>query len=467
MPVPQVAIVGRPNVGKSSLFNALAGKRIAITDAQAGVTRDRVMHLLNVEDRFFELVDTGGMGFDDPDKLSPMVEAQIQNALESAALILFVVDTQAGIVAHDQEIAARLRRLPAPVLLVANKTDHAHHETIADEFHHLGFADVLKVSAKVKRGFDELFEAVVAHLPDYDPDESEVEDPVMKLAIVGRRNTGKSTFINSLAQSERMIVSEVPGTTRDSVDVRFEMDHRPFVAIDTPGLRQRKSVQTNVDYYGLQRAQLSIRRADVTFLFFDAAVEIGRVDKQLADYIHEQHKPCIFVVNKWDLYAGKVATEDWAQYLRDEFPAMWHVPIAFVTGQTGRNVKMLVNHGQMLFKQARTRVPTAELNRLIRAAMLRNPPHRTGKKIGKIFYAAQIGIQPPTIVFVCNNPESFSANYRKYLMGVLHDQLEFGEVPIQIFFRTRAQNDKEVVSQAPADVVWDDDEDSPVPARNR
>ena len=264
----------------------------------------------------------------------------------------------------------------------------------------------------------------------------------MKIAIVGRRNVGKSTFVNALVKTDRMIVSEVPGTTRDSVDVRFEMDGKSFVAIDTPGLRRRVSVKTDIDFYGLHRAKQSIRRADVVLLFFDAAEPLGRVDKQLCGYVDEHYKPCIFVVNKWDLYHGKVATEEWVEYLRKTFGSMWHVPIAFVTGQTGKNAKTLLNHAQMLFKQARDRITTGQLNALITKALQLNPPPLYRNRRPKIFYATQIGVQPPTIVLVCNDPAAFGKTYRRYLLGILRDQLAFGEVPIKLYLKRRDRREQ-------------------------
>ncbi|MEK6234224.1 MAG: ribosome biogenesis GTPase Der, partial [Planctomycetales bacterium] len=393
-------------------------------------------YLMEADERYFELVDTGGLGFDDPDNLTGQVDGQIQFAIDSASLVLFVVDAHDGRTADDWEVLQRVRRSETRAILVVNKTDSEKWDALAGEFHEFGVTPLVRVSAQANRGRDELLEAIAEHLPESSEDD-QVAEPEMKLTVVGRRNVGKSTFINSLLKTDRMIVSEIPGTTRDSVDVRFEMDEHSYIAIDTPGLRKRKSMQTNVDHFGLHRAQRSIRRADVVFLFFDASQEIGRVEKQLADYISEQYKPCVFVVNKWDLYAGQVATEEWADYLRAEFPTAWHAPIAFITGQTGKNVKTLVNHGQMLFKQARTRVPTAELNKLIRAALNRTPPPMYRHRKPKIFYAAQVGDAPPTIVFVCNYPDAFQATYRRYLLSVLHDQLDFGESPIKIHFRQR------------------------------
>ncbi len=353
MGIPQVVIVGRPNVGKSSLFNWLVRKRLAIVDRTAGVTRDRMTYLMCHRDRFFELVDTGGMGVEDVDNLTQHVEDQINAAIESAAVILFVVDTRDGPVPLDQEVAKRLRYLDTPMLCVANKADDPKLDSQADEFYRLGRGKLVCTSTLQNRNRDLLLDLIVERLPLVEVGQEQGEaEPTMKVAIVGRRNTGKSTLVNTLAHAERMIVSEVPGTTRDSVDVRFELDGKSFLAIDTPGLRRRKSITTDIDFYSTHRAQRSIRRADVVLLFFDPTQRISKVDKQLSDYIASQYKPCIFVVNKWDLMADGMPTERWVGYLRDTFRTMWYVPIAFITGQTGKNVKALLNHAQMLFKQA-------------------------------------------------------------------------------------------------------------------
>ena len=441
MGIPQVVIVGRPNVGKSSIFNWLAGRRIAIVDPTSGVTRDRVTHLLKLQDRYVELVDTGGMGINDSDKLTDHIEQQISLAIDSAHVILFVVDTLSGPTPLDEEVAKQLRYVSVPILCVANKADYRDLDFEASAFYRLGHK-VLTVSAQQNRGRDRLLETIHKRLPP-ESDAAEIyEDPTMKVAIVGRRNTGKSTLVNTLVHAERMITSEVPGTTRDSVDVRFELDGKAFVAIDTPGFRRSKSVATSLDFFSTHRAQRSIRRADVVLLFFDASQRISKVDKQLCDYIAQEYKPCIFVVNKWDLMAGSMPMEKWVTYLRDTFRTMWHVPIVFITGQTGKNVKALLNHAQMLFKQARMRVSTSQLNKLIRAALKHSPPPLYQNRPPKIYYATQVGTQPPTIVMFSNNPKAFSSQYRRYLLGVLRDQLEFGEVPIKIYLRKREGGDQ-------------------------
>lgn len=443
MSVPQVVIVGRPNVGKSSLFNWLAGKRVAIVDDKPGITRDRLSYLMCHEDRYFELVDTGGMGFQDSDNLTQHIEDQISQTIDSASVILFLVDTRAGLMPMDQEIANRLRLLEVPIMLLANKTDSPSMDNLADEFYRLGHGKPLKVSTLQHRNRAVLLNSLVELLPKPSENESEegAESAEMKVAIVGRRNTGKSTFINSLVQAERMIVSEIPGTTRDSVDVRFELDSKPFVAIDTPGIRRAQSRKEDVDFYGTHRAQRSIRRADVVLLFLDCSQKVSKVDKQIADYISQEFKPCIFVVNKWDKLVGTMPTEKWVAYLNDTFPTMRFAPIAFITGQTGKNVKALLNHAQMLFKQSRVRVGTGHLNRLVREAVKRNPPPMFQNRRPKIYYATQVGIQPPTIVLFCNQPAAISKNYQRYLLNVFRDTLDFAEVPLKLYLRTRESSD--------------------------
>lgn len=439
MSVPQVVIVGRPNVGKSSTFNWLARVRIAVVDDQPGVTRDRLTHLMCHNDRFFELVDTGGMGIADMDNLTRHIEEQINLAIDSADVILFVVDSREGMLPLDQDVARRLRTVDKPIILLANKSDDERIESQADEFYRLGTGKPLRISTLQNRNRAVLLNTIVSKLPPpYEDEAAEGSiEPEMKVAIVGRRNVGKSTFINTLVNAPRMIVSEVPGTTRDSVDVRFELDGKPFVAIDTPGIRRAKSRQNDIDFYGTHRAQRSIRRADLVFLFFDATQRISKVDKQLCDYIAQQYKPCVFVVNKWDQLVDTMPTGKWVRYLQDSFGTMRYAPIAFITGQTGKNVKALINHGQMLFKQSRARVSTGQLNRMLRDAVRQNPPPSARNREPKLYYATQVGIQPPTIILFVNDPALISEPYQRYLLGKFRDELEFDEVPIKLYLRRR------------------------------
>ena len=448
--LPQVSIVGRPNVGKSSIFNWLVGRRLAIVDNMAGVTRDRMKHLVNHEDRYFEIIDTGGIGINDVDELDHEIEHQIEIGIQGADLLVFVVDAKDGVIGLDQRVAKRLRTLNKKVLLVANKCDGDNWEVAANEFFSLGFEQPVICSAKNNRHKTKLIDAIVKNLPPQEEiDAKEIERPEMKFVLVGRRNVGKSTLINSLVESDRMIVSEVAGTTRDSVDVRFELDGKTMVAIDTPGLRRTKSVRTDIDFYGTHRAHRSIRHADVTLMMFDAGKRISKVDRQLVHYIELNQKPCIFVVNKWDLMAEHMPTDRWVDYLHDNFTSLWNVPIAFITGETGKNCKRLLNHAQMLYKQSRSRVSTPRLNRIIKEALVRHPPPMgSNKKRPKIFYAAQIGIEPPTIMLKCNHPDSFAKTYQKYLLGVLRDSLDFGEVPIRLVLEKRAHSESDVEIQS-------------------
>jgi GTP-binding protein len=439
--IPVVAIVGRPNVGKSSLFNCLARKRIAIVDPTAGVTRDRVSALVRAGTRFFEVVDTGGLGIQDVDNLTADIERQIDAAIDHASVILFVVDGREGLAPLDEEVAKRLRYVTKPILLVANKCDTDDLDSQSAEFYKLGRGKLVCVSAQQGRNRQLLVDLIAERLP---PPEDEAEDadrPVaMKLAIVGRRNTGKSTFINSLAEEERMIVSEVPGTTRDSVDVRFERDGLTFIAIDTAGVRKKRSLANDIEFYSLARAERSIRRADVVLLFLDAEVPVSKVDKQLAEYVLEQHKPAVFVVNKWDLMKP-TPTSKFGHYLRATFPSLDYLPIAFITAKNGKNVRAVLNLAQNLFKQASQRVGTSELNRVVRAALEKNPPPMRQNRRPKVYFATQVSACPPTIVLFTNGPELFDPPYQRYLLGFFRDHLPFRDIPIKLYLRHKRRSD--------------------------
>lgn len=440
MRLPIVVIVGRPNVGKSSMLNCLAGKRISIVDPTAGVTRDRVTTLIEAKGRYFELVDTGGIGIEDPDQLTQEVERQIQIAIEQADLILFVVDIRTGVVPLDEDVNRRLRLVNKPVILVANKCDTEQLEARLVEFYSLGRGQPLPFSAEQKRHKNELLEAILAALP-VSEDVAPPPRVEMKLAIVGRRNTGKSTFINALAQTERMIVSEVAGTTRDSVDVRFERDGKVFIAIDTAGVRRRRSISGDIEFYSLARAERSIRRADVVLLFFDSRLRVSKVDKQLSEYIIDQHKPAIFVVNKWDLAKDRLTTEQYADYMRAMFPMLDYVPIAFITAKKSKNVWRLLNLAQHLYKQANSRLSTGELNRLIQAAYEAQPPPLRQNRHGRIYYATQAAVNPPTIVLFTNGPELFDAAYQRFLIKYLRDHSPFREIPIRLQLRMKKRGE--------------------------
>jgi GTP-binding protein len=275
----------------------------------------------------------------------------------------------------------------------------------------------------------------------FDETGEEVAEPTMKLAIVGRRNAGKSTFINTLLQEDRVIASDVPGTTRDAIDIHFELDGKSFLAIDTPGFLRRKGVKTDLQFYSTNRAEKSIYRADVVLLFFDANLQIQAVEQQLVGFIRKAMKPCIFVVNKWDTMVGQMPTERWGEYIRETFNDLSYAPIAFITGKTGKNLKTMLNHAQMLFNQSRQRISTAQLNKLVAAALENNPPPLHHFHKVKIYYASQVDIAPPTIALFCNMPDAFSPPYQRYLLNYLRDGLPFAEVPIRLLFRKRESSD--------------------------
>lgn len=467
MGIPKVAIVGRPNVGKSSLMNWLAGKLLSVVDPTAGVTRDRVTWVMHEHDRYFELVDTGGIGIVDSDDLSADIERQIDIGLNECDLLMLVVDAKAGLTPLDRTVGERVRKINKPTLLVVNKCDSQKLDAEAANYLQLAAGPYVITSVKGNRNRAELLEAIAENLPARAEDEATagaelIEPPEMRLAIVGRRNVGKSTFINQLAETERVIVSEVAGTTRDSVDIRFTMDGRTFVAIDTPGVRKKKSLANDIEFYGLVRAQKSIRRADVVLMFFDATKTVSRVDKQLVDEIHKYDKPCIFVVNKWDLGLQQEMTIDrWAKYLLNTFASMRHVPIAVLTAKDGRNIRKVINLAQSVSKQAQTRISTGRLNKALKLALSRNPPPHRKNKRPKVYYASQVAVAPPTIVIKCNDPQLFDEAWKRYLLGFLREATPFQEVPIRLILRSRS--DKDFDLQDMPDMELQDSDDGTFP----
>ena len=437
--LPVIAIVGRPNVGKSSLLNRLVGKRISIVDPMPGVTRDRISTPLAVGEGYAELVDTGGLGMEDSDNLTEHVETQIRYALAEASLILFVVDAREGRVPLDDRVAELLRHQERPVLLVANKCDDQSLAGQAGAFIALGFGEPAIISALHGLGRQDLLEAMAERLAGRLGDAPE---EVMKLGIVGKRNAGKSTFINALAGEQRVIVSQTPGTTRDSIDVRIRMDGREFIAIDTAGVRKRRMVADNVEFYSLHRAERTIRRSDVVVMMIDSTVPLAQVDKELAGKIVEQFKPVILTVNKWDLAAARASQEDYRQYLDKLIPHLPFAPLSFVTATEGTNVRGTVRLAQQLFAQASTRVPTGELNRVVEEVVtLRGPSHKHGSKPPKVLYATQVSTCPPTLVLFVNTMAPFTPPYQRFLVARLRDRLPFSEVPIRLLFRVRARHD--------------------------
>jgi len=435
MALPQVVIVGRPNVGKSSLLNALARERVSIVDPRAGITRDRVSVVLEHNDRYMEFVDTGGIGIVDDDHLEAHVEDQIRYAIAAATIILHVVDVRDGVTPLDQRVAETLRRLARPVLLVANKVDDDVHIPEAAEFNRLGEGPPLCVSALHGRGREALLDRIDRELGPASDETPPV--PEMKLAIVGKRNAGKSTLVNALAGEERVIVSEIPGTTRDAVDVRFVKGDKSFVAIDTAGVRKRRSMG-DIDFYSYTRALRSIQRADVVVHLIDSTVAVSEVDLKLAAAVLEEHKPLVLAVNKWDLAKDRAETGDYDHYLSAVLPMIDYAPVVFLTARDGKNVDAVVDLALSLHRQQHERVSTGRLNAALEAVLaLRGPSPKRGTRPVKIYYATQAGVAPPTLVFFCNDAKLVTENYRRFMENRLREILPFTEVPMRLLFRSR------------------------------
>jgi GTPase len=478
VPLPLIAIVGRPNVGKSSLLNRLARRRVSIVDPTPGVTRDRVSTEIEIDPPtesprgtpplFAELMDTGGWGVytaegarynevgADLATLTPEIEAQIQAAIDRAAIILFTVDAQSGITSLDEAIARMIREhgKSASVLPVANKVDSERWLTHGLEAAALGFGEPVCVSAENGFGARGLLETMYARIEaacgSAHPGTSDAAqphaaiEPEIKLAIVGKRNAGKSSLVNTLAGQPRVIVSEIAGTTRDSIDVRFEMEGRSILAIDRAGLRKRKSFADDVEYYAYHRMLRAIRRADVAALLIDAAGPVSQVDQKLAQELQRQYKPTVIVVNKWDLVPPEKATPaSYLEYLTRELRGLDFAPIVFISAKTGEGLRDLVAMAVNLHQQASHRETTGRINTAIKKIMgERGPSSKLGTQ-AKLFYTAQIGTNPPTIVMVVNEPKMFEGRYERYLLNRLRDELPYSEVPIRLIFTKRQRRELE------------------------
>ncbi|HEX6884741.1 MAG TPA: ribosome biogenesis GTPase Der [Planctomycetota bacterium] len=440
MSLPRVAIVGRPNVGKSTLFNRLTGSRIAIVEPTPGVTRDRVSAVARLSgdegERAVELSDTGGIGVVDRDDLGPAVEREITRALERSDLVLFVVDARAGLTPPDMEVAARLRKLGRPVVLVCNKVEGERLAWEVDAFRRLGLGgEPLAISAQNGEGMAALCDEVLRRLPPPAPDEA-APRPTFKLAIVGRRNAGKSTLVNALAGEERVIVSEVPGTTRDALDVTIEREGECFTLIDTAGVRKRTKHEDAIEFFSFARSYRAMRRADVVVLLFDATERISAVEKRLARYIHDHYRVVILGANKWDLVRAGLEPEDFRAYLDQELPGLAFAPIAFLSAKTGLNVDGILALARELHQRAGARIPTGELNRVLARAVESRSPGSRGQRV-KIHYATQAETLPPTFVLFVNDARLIGKDYLRYLENRLRELTPLAEVPLRFVVRDK------------------------------
>jgi len=438
--LPRVVIVGRPNVGKSTLLNRMCGSRVSIVEPTEGVTRDRVSVRARLNTpwglRPVEVIDTGGVGIVDRDDLGPHVEEQGRAALLVADVILFVVDARSGVTPLDHEVARRLRGVEKPVVLVCNKVEGPAHDWEVDAFRTLGIGgEPFAISAQNGNGVQELYGEVARLLPPAQ-EEQDLPQPALKLAVVGRRNAGKSTLINALAREERVIVSEIPGTTRDAIDILVERDGETFVMIDTAGVRKKKSHEDAVEFYSDARSYKAIRRADVCILLFDATQKISAIEKKLARYIKDHYKTVLLGANKWDLVQEGVEPEDFRDYLDAELPGLSFAPVSFLSAKQGLNVTETFALARELQTKATLRVGTGELNRVLERALQARSPSSKGHRV-RVQYATQAEVSPPTFVLFVNDKRLIGKDYLRYLENRFRQELPFEEVPIRFVLRDR------------------------------
>ncbi|MCC7015258.1 MAG: ribosome biogenesis GTPase Der [Planctomycetes bacterium] len=439
----RIAIVGRPNVGKSTLLNRLVGSRVSIVEPTAGVTRDRIAVPGRIStsdgDRWFEFVDTGGIGIVDRDDLGAEVERQVLAAVHSSDLILLLVDVKDGITPLDAEVARRLRGVVPPVLLCVNKCEGRGAAWGIDEFRALGIAHgPIGISAQNGEGLRDLYDTIGALLPA--PEEPALEEPptpYMKLAVVGCRNAGKSTLVNALCREERMITSEIPGTTRDSVDVRFERDGKTFVVIDTAGVRKKQKMADAIEFFSDARSHRTVRRADVVLHLFDVSQELSQLDKALTRYVIDHYKPVILCGNKWDLVSD-MERQEFVDYIRDELPQLSWAPIRFLSARDGSGVEPVLALAEKLYQKSHVKISTGALNKALKKANEERSPTRTGANV-RLYYATQTTTAPPTFTVFVNDKRFLNKHYVRYLSNRLREELELGELPIRLELRDKQE----------------------------
>ncbi|MHB0912985.1 MAG: ribosome biogenesis GTPase Der [Armatimonadota bacterium] len=427
---PVVAVVGRPNVGKSTLFNRLVGKRIAIVEDTPGITRDRLYANGEWIGREFTLIDTGGMMLGELDPIAVQVRVQAEIAMEEADVIVFMVDGTDGVTPTDMDVAGMLRRTNKPVLLAVNKVDNERLEGEAVEFYALGLGEIYPVSSVQGRGVAELLDKIVESFPEAAPEEGP-EDAV-RIALIGRPNVGKSSMLNAIVSKERAIVSDIPGTTRDAVDTYFEHEGQSIVLVDTAGIRRAGKVQHSVEYYSVLRAVRAIERADVALLLIDAADGLTDGDKRVGGYAHEAGRGLVIVVNKWDLV--KESMRSFAEKLRKETPFMSYAAIVFASAKKGKGVREVLDTAILAAQNHSMRLQTNEINRLIHDAVDDHPLTQKGKQF-KVYYATMPAVKPPTIVIFANDPKMLHFSYARYLENQVRRAYPYEGTPIRIYAR--------------------------------
>jgi GTP-binding protein len=436
MHVPIVAIIGRPNVGKSTLFNRLLKRRIAVVDDQPGITRDRNYAFTTWNRKGFYLVDTGGYIPSSKTEIERLVKAQAEISIAEADMVLFLVDAKVGAQSVDLEIAQRLRKTQKRVLLIANKVDGTRDEAEAFTFSKLGLGEVIPVSALTGRNIGDLLDHIVSNLPpdvDY-PEERES----IKVAVIGRPNVGKSSFVNALLGTEKLIVSETPGTTRDAIDTEIEIEGQSYTLIDTAGLRRKTKIKESLEYYTTLRTLRSIERCDVALILTEAPVGYSNQDAKIISEVMDLRKGMVLGINKWDLVDKDDKTADrYTKALKEEAPYLNYVPVIYISAKTRQRIRTVMELVLQVFHEGKKRIETNKLNEKLEKDIKVKPPAAVKGRYIKIFYATQTGVQPPTFVFFCNHPELLQKSYLRYLENRIRMHYGFLGNPIRIKVRKR------------------------------
>lgn len=436
---PLVAIVGRPNVGKSTFFNKIIGRRLSIVNDESGVTRDRLYADAEWCGFSFTLVDTGGLELKSDDAMWRHIKKQAETAIDLADVILFFTDAKQGLLASDYDIADILRRSKKPVILVVNKADNQNYFNVSD-FYALGMGEPFAISSEQSLGFGDLLDKITSFLKERF--NSYTEEEGIKIAVVGRPNAGKSSLVNRLLGYDRVIVSDKAGTTRDAIDTPFEKDGKKFILIDTAGIRRKRSVDKEVEYYSVIRAFDAVRRADVVLMVMDATQNISEQDIRICGYIHEQSKPSVIIMNKWDIVEKDNSTvTKFNKELNEKLKFMSYFETLFVSALSGQRTDKITDKVIKVYDNASRRITTGLLNEVLQEAVSASPPPIKGGKRLKIFYASQTGICPPSIVIFVNDKEAVHFSYERYIENSLRTAFDFSGTPVKIIFRNK--NDKE------------------------
>lgn len=438
---PLVAIVGRPNVGKSTLFNKIVGKRIAIVEDTPGVTRDRIYADADWLNYKFTLIDTGGIEPESEDIIAKQMRRQAELAIETANVIVFIVDGRAGITAADEEVADMLRRCKKPIVLVVNKVDHPKFEDTVYDFYSLGIGTPISISAEQGLGIGDMLDEVVA---GFEAIEDEDENKNVGIAVVGRPNVGKSSLVNALLGQERTIVSNIPGTTRDAIDSPFTWRENEYTLIDTAGIRRKRSIEDEtVERYSVIRSLAAIRRCDIALIVVDAERGLSEQDVRIAGYVHEEGKASVLIINKWDTIEKDTYTvEEFKKKMLVDLAFMSYVPMLFISAKTGQRVNKVMEIADYAYQQNTMRISTGKLNDIVNEAVTMNdPPVNNGRRL-RIYYSTQVSIQPPTFVIFVNEPDLMHFSYRRYLENYIRKSFSLTATPIHLIIRKRGEKDE-------------------------